>query len=495
MATTEKKRTKTPTRAAKKSGALGPLDPFAEAVDPVEVRSEAPRKAAARKPRTKKAAAEPAASAVDAFAETAETAVATVTAKARADRKNKKKTGDAAEAVEAGPAVKKARKAAVLKKNAENALSVESAEKELAAKRKRNVKANKTDPENTAAETIEAEPATEKVRKAAVRKKAGSKTVSAVGVAEETAVVDATAEIARKEPEVELSPVFKALANVELPELRRENRAQLLMQSPTRLYFYWSIRENPWQRLRAIFGEDLGSYQLVLKLKDLKRDTEEIHPCDAEGNWWFNVEPDGEYEAEIGFYAVNRPYFRILYSNTVATPRRNPSPRPASDAKWAVSANKFAEVLDMSGFTRDAYDVALAGDDPAAADTATHIAFSQFVDTSEYALNGISAEDIRYAMFAIAAGHTLEELRWRIGPSLFAVLQANAENLAAENARKALGECFDIDESEWKEEEFSSAVYGASLVHFPKQLKTRKLSAKTSYSPRYNPVSSHSIGR
>jgi hypothetical protein len=489
MATVEKKKTKTATRTAKKASAENPIDPFAEAVDTVEVKAAPAKKAAAKRPRVKKTVAKPADAAIDAFAETA---AESSPVKKRVVRKRKTEI-DQVEAVEPTTETKVIRKIRVLKKNAKNT-EVEAVEPKPKTKVIRKIKVLKKNSENTEIEAVEAKPALKK-RKIAVRKRAELKTVSAVGVADEAAVVDATAEIARKEPEVELSPVFKALANVELPELRRENRAQLLMQSPTRLYFYWSIRENPWQRLRAIFGDDLGSYRLVLKLKDLKRDTEEIFPCDAEGNWWFNVEPDGEYEAEIGFYAVNRPYFRILYSNTITTPRRSPSPRPASDAKWTVSANKFAEVLDMSGFTRDAYDVALAGDDPVTADNATHIAFSQFVDTSEYALNGISAEDIRYAMFAIAAGHTLEELRWRIGPSLFAILQANAENLAAENAREALGEYFDIDESEWTEEEFSSAVYGVSLVHFPKQLKTRKLSAKTSYSPRYNPVSSHSIGR
>jgi hypothetical protein len=33
------------------------------------------------------------------------------------------------------------------------------------------------------------------------------------------------------------------------------------------------------------------------------------------------------------------------------------------------------------------------------------------------------------------------------------------------------------------------------LVHFPKQLKNKRLTPKERYSPRYNPVSSHSIGR
>ncbi len=303
--------------------------------------------------------------------------------------------------------------------------------------------------------------------------------------------LDVTAELAAAEPEVELSPVFKALADVTLPELERENRARLLMQSPTKLYFYWSVRENPWHQLRAIFGDDLGSYTLVLKLTDLKRNSEQIQPCEAEGNWWFEVEPDGEYQAEIGFYATNRPYFRVIYSNTIQTPRRTPSPRPATEAQWTVSANKFAEVLDVAGFSRDAFDVAMAGDDHAGAQDATHTAFSRFIDRSDYALDGISAEDIRYAMLALASGFTLEELRFRVGPALFAILQANVEKLAADKAMSALSEYFDIDQAEWTEEEFGSAVYGASLVHFPSTLKTKKVSS--AFSPRYNPVSSHSI--
>lgn len=307
--------------------------------------------------------------------------------------------------------------------------------------------------------------------------------------------LDVTADIAAAEPDVELSPVFKALADVSLPELDKENRARLLMQSPTRLYFYWSVRQNPWQQLKNIFGNDLGSYTLVLKLTDLKRGTEQINPCEAEGNWWFAVEPDSEYQAEIGFYAVNRPYFRVIYSNTIQTPRRSPSPRPASDAKWTVSANKFAEVLDVAGFSRDAFDVAMAGDDVHVAENTTQVAFSQFIGSNEYNLNAISAEDIRYAMLALASGFTLEELRTRVSPALFSILQANFEKLNAANALAALSEYFDIDEAEFTEEEFGSAVYGASLVHFPKTLKTKNISSKvsTTFAPRYNPVSSHSI--
>lgn len=338
-------------------------------------------------------------------------------------------------------------------------------------------------------------PTSPRKKRAAATVKAAAKSVSAASKAAKKpvkktakkATLDVTAEIAATEPKVEVSAAFKSLAEPTLPELGRENRARLLMQSPTRLYFYWSVREDPYHLLRDVFGDDIGSYTLVLKLKNARRGTEEIHRAEAEGNWWFSVEPDGEYQAEIGFYAPNRPYFRIIYSNTVETPRRSPSRNSAAEAKWTVTANKFAEVLDVAGFSQDAFDVAMAGDDHAAAENATHIAFSRFIGTSEYALDEIAAEDIRFAMTSLAAGHLLEQLRTRVSPALFAILQANAEKLGADKALAALTEYFDIDEAEFVQEQLGSAVFGASLVHFPRSLKTRTLS------PKFAPVSSHSL--
>ncbi|MBX3300069.1 MAG: DUF4912 domain-containing protein [Acidobacteria bacterium] len=301
--------------------------------------------------------------------------------------------------------------------------------------------------------------------------------------------IDATTAIAASEPKVELSPVFRALADVSLPELKHEDRAQLLMQSPTRLYFYWSVRKDPYRALeKAIEGG--SSYTLVIKLKEMASGREEIYPAETSGNWWFNVEPNGEYQAELGFYAPNRPYFRVIYSNTVATPRRSPSPRRAEDAKWSVSADKFAEVLDMSGFAHDAYDVAITGDDTDSAATTTHQAFTRLVGSS-HSLAGLSADELRYAMLALAAGSTLESLRTRVSSRIFEILSSAGAGANSDSARRALGEFFEIDGRDWEEEESSSAVFGFSLVNFPKKLKPRN--PVSEYSPRYNPVSSHSI--
>lgn len=302
-----------------------------------------------------------------------------------------------------------------------------------------------------------------------------------------TPTLDAFAEIVAAESQIELSPVFKTLAAPTLPELKRENRARLMMQTPGKLYLYWSVRENPYHLLRKAFGDDMGSYTLVMKLTELRRGVEEIHRAEAEGNWWFNVEPDGKYEAEIGFYAPNRPYFRVLYSNTIETPRRSPSPRVASDMDWSVSASKFAEVLDVAGFTQDAFDVAMAGDDTQAAEHVTHSAFSSFIGNGDHDLRGIAAEDIRYTLMALAAGLKIDDLRSRISPALFAILQANAQMIAGGNAMSVLTEYFDIDETEFTEHQYGSAVYGASRVNFPRTLSTHRVASK------FEPVSSHSF--
>ena len=126
------------------------------------------------------------------------------------------------------------------------------------------------------------------------------------------------------EAEKEQDPIFRELAEPKLPELEKENRAKLLMQTPNRLYFYWSIKSNPYQILQKAFQGNTGSYQLVAKIVNQKNEQEQIFPVETEGNWWFNVEPNASYRAEVGFYAPNRPYIRIIFSNTIETPRKSP---------------------------------------------------------------------------------------------------------------------------------------------------------------------------
>ncbi len=333
------------------------------------------------------------------------------------------------------------------------------------------------------------------VKKTKVSKKSlASKTQSATSPVKKVEKVQTENTVARKiEAPPTMSRVDKLLAEPELPHLERENRARLQMQTPTRLYFYWSVGENPWALLRRAFGDETGSYTLVLKLVELRTETEQIYNAEPEGDWWFDIEPDREYKAEIGFYAPNRPYFRIVFSNSIQTPRLKPSPRRATEADWTVSADRFAKVLDVAGFSRDAVDVAIAGDDAARSASAMHMALDQLVGANGNSLHGVADEDIRYAMVSLAAGYKLEELRWKISAELFAYLQANEVKLGEENARVALKEHFDIEELDFETEEFGPVVFGSSLVNFPRSRRSRR--PLLTFRPDLAPVSSHSFQR
>jgi len=284
------------------------------------------------------------------------------------------------------------------------------------------------------------------------------------------------------------SPAFKELAMPKLPHLERQNRARLQVQSPNKIFFYWSLRSNPFQALQRSLGAETAGFTLALRLIDIETEREGLQAIEPEGTHWFNTEAGRSYRAEIGFYSTTRPFVRILFSNTITTPRKSPSPRAASESQWRVSSHKFAEVLDASGFQKDAFDVAIAGDDSAVAERVTHAALSDFLGHSKYSLDDISPEEIRFALLAIASGQALEELRWKIGAALFAILQANAERLAAARAAAAMSEHFEIDETEFEEEEIGPTVFGNSLVHFPRRFKTRTRG-------EYSPDSSHILGK
>src|SRR5215213_1820977 len=168
-----------------------------------------------------------------------------------------------------------------------------------------------------------------------------------------------------KEP----TEVFKELAEPKLPALPSENRARLQMQSPNRIFFYWSLKNNPFQTLEKMFGSRAAGFTFVAKLINLTNRTENFYRVPAAGSWWFDVESDATYRAEIGFLSADRPFVRLLFSNTVETPRSAPSPYFDLSPQFAVSAQEFAEVLDVSGYKQDAFEMALAGDEAEEVDT------------------------------------------------------------------------------------------------------------------------------
>jgi hypothetical protein len=299
------------------------------------------------------------------------------------------------------------------------------------------------------------------------------------------------------EAEKEQDPIFRELAEPKLPALERENRARLLMQTPTRLHFYWSLKNNPFQILHKTLRGNTGGYRLAAKLVNLKTEEERVIPVEPEGSWWFSVEPNSTYRAEIGFFAVNRPYIRIIYSNVVETPRKSPSPRVATDADFAVTARQFAEVLDVAGYRQDAFEVAMIGDDADRAAQATRDAFAKFTGARPEEFSTIDTDELRLALLAVASGVELKDVRANISPALFALLHSLAAKPSAENALDALSEHFDVFSEELFEEEIGPAVFGESLVNFPKRFGKRIVPKEIlpKFAEKLSPLSSHVFRR
>lgn len=301
----------------------------------------------------------------------------------------------------------------------------------------------------------------------------------------------------KTEVEEELSPVFKELAEPKLPALREENRAFLQIQSPTRVFFYWSLKQDSYNTLHRALGSRANDYFLAIRLTNLNTNQSEIHQAGNKGLWWFNnIEADSKYRAEVGFYAHNRPFVRIVFSNTLETPRQKPSENTAYQPYFAVTADQFAEVLDLAGFSQDAFDVYIAGDEPKVAEEATQKAFLQIVEKEEFDFSEININELRYVLFALASGVSLFALREQVSSNLFeflsALTQENPNALTEEKVILALEEFFGFSPFEEIEEESGApTVFGASLINFPKQI--RKKTAKYNPQGKLNPLSSFSL--
>jgi len=256
------------------------------------------------------------------------------------------------------------------------------------------------------------------------------------------------------------SPILELLAKPMLPKLKHTTRARLMMQSPTRLYLYWSVSAHSFESLKNALGGPASDYVLALRLLDITRDVEEVHAVEPEGSWWFNVRPDTEYRAEVGFYSVSRPFVRILFSNTIATPRKGPSPHSAGEARWAISKDKFVDVLNVSGFESDADRVEVG---PLEQNIASTVSSYLKIDESE--ITTFDGEELRWALATLAAGTPIEDLRYRISAALFAFLEKHLAKLSASAIRENVG----IAATEFEDEFVATPVFGSSLVNFPRR--------------------------
>jgi hypothetical protein len=264
-----------------------------------------------------------------------------------------------------------------------------------------------------------------------------------------------------------------------LPQLPAINRARLQVQSPNRIFLYWSLAGNPFATLQKAFGNRATNYNLVIKFRNLSHGGEQLFPIGREGNWWFDAQPNARFQVDLGLFAQNRPFIRLFSSNAVETPRSAPSPRADTEADWQVSRVQFARVLDVSGYTHDALPVIFGfGEDGVFDEMATVAVLNQLASNAPVAPETFDAAEMRVALSALAAGIEFEVLREQLSPALRAwfdsVLEQDKDALRSENVLAALqavlGDEF-VDEFAGFGEELQrirlEPVFGASAVHFP----------------------------
>ncbi len=262
---------------------------------------------------------------------------------------------------------------------------------------------------------------------------------------QETQEGQETETVAAESPEKVVSPIFKKLSEPKLPELPSDDRARLQLQSPNRLFFYWSSRKNPYDNLQRLFGERFGGYDLSVRLINMKDDSVRVMPADMSGTTWFDVGSDTPYRAELGFFSQNRPFIRVMYSNTVQTPRPSPSRRLASDDDFAVRTQQFADVLSASGFAHEnvAQDFAFA--DKLLADTRAREIAARLIPEKagekEETFADISLLELRWVLVSLAAFAPLDELKRSVSPALVAWLESiEAQNPDALKPKNVAGE-------------------------------------------------------
>ncbi|MDT7603802.1 MAG: hypothetical protein QOF61_1799 [Acidobacteriota bacterium] len=141
-----------------------------------------------------------------------------------------------------------------------------------------------------------------------------------------------------------------ALSGDALPELAARDDARLLVQSPHRLFLYWSFAHDQRIALRRAFGARAEQFEMGARLIALEDDAHG-EPVAARGHEvWFDARPRRRYRAEVGFFAGELPFVRVLSSNAVQTPSDSVSTLADDTADFQIDPTDFIRLLTTSGF-------------------------------------------------------------------------------------------------------------------------------------------------
>jgi hypothetical protein len=135
-----------------------------------------------------------------------------------------------------------------------------------------------------------------------------------------------------------------------LPLALKRDSIQLLLQSPNKLFLYWSFAIDPRAALRSAFGELAAHYTLAVRLVKVESGEEFLLDAPRERMQWFEVYPRHVYRADVGFHAANRPFVRLLSSQEVRTPPDGASHMSDAEREFEIKTEEFVRLLGGGGY-------------------------------------------------------------------------------------------------------------------------------------------------
>lgn len=252
----------------------------------------------------------------------------------------------------------------------------------------------------------------------------------------------------------------------------------LLIQSPYRLFLYWSHARDPYETLRRALGEAAAQYQLIIRLFDVDNGEARSHPASMDHTWWFDVSPAHGYRAEVGFFAEGKPFVHLLSSEVTRTPAISVAPESDVEPEFQDHAEGFAHLLNESGYAKDALTVALEAVDDSDTETNTRTLAHSLEGSDAPALEDADLPELRSLVAALALGENPAQARahlsHRLARWLDSVLNEHGGEVDASRLLESLREMFGF-ELEYDEtfvltkniNRVSSFTWGASDVRQP----------------------------
>jgi hypothetical protein len=155
------------------------------------------------------------------------------------------------------------------------------------------------------------------------------------------------AEILEAEEEIPAEPIIDT--GLPIPSHYDFDMMCALVQDPFRIFVYWQLKDNPFDRLHNVFPEnEIGNFHTSLKLIDETNNISVYFDAAFARDYWFHVFPDRQYRIELGLRSPVFGFIKLLSSQSVLTPRGAPSDQIAEEPEYRITADDYLRVLRES---------------------------------------------------------------------------------------------------------------------------------------------------